>query len=159
MHLFASDGMHKPQRHGVQSLPRTSVEAIVYKLFVFTKVSPFQDFVTAIPLVIEEYMTDMLHVHTYLMRTPGFKNTFHQSDISQTFKHPVVGDGMFPLGRIGHNGHLHPVFRIAGDTAYDGTFILIDNAPYQCAVSTLSSFIKELDAQIGFGIRCLSDNQ
>ena len=101
----------------------------------------------------------MFHVNTNLMSTSGFKYALHQSDISQPFQYPIMSYGMFSYCRVGHHRHLHPVFRIAGNTAYDGTFILIDNAPYQCAVSTLSSFIKELDAQIGFGIRCLSDNQ
>ena len=53
VHLLTCDGMHKPQRHSMQSLSGTSVKAIIYKLFVFTKMSSFQYLMPAIAFVIE----------------------------------------------------------------------------------------------------------
>ena len=69
MHLLAGDGMHKPQRHGVQCLPRTSVEAIVYKLFVFGEVGSFQDFVPTIAFVVEKYVNNWKSISLQIWQT------------------------------------------------------------------------------------------
>ena len=83
-------GCTNPKCHGMQSLPGEQVsKQLFYKLFVFTKVSTFQNFVTAIAFVIEKYMPDMFHVDTNLMSTSGFEYALYQRDISQPFKHPI----------------------------------------------------------------------
>ena len=70
----------------MQSLSGTSVKAIIYKLFVFTKMGSFQYLMTAIAFVIEQHMTDMFHVDTNLMSTSCFKYTFHKGYVSQSFQ-------------------------------------------------------------------------
>src|SRR3712207_7919552 len=52
-----------------------------------------------------------LFPYTTLFRS----HTFHQSNISESFQYTVMSNSMLSLLRIGHDGHLHPVFRVAGD--------------------------------------------
>ena len=151
--------MYEPQCHGMQSLPWTSVKAVIYELFVFTKMSPFQNLMSAIPFVIEQYMADMLHVDPDLMRTPCLQNTLHQRHIAQTFEHTIVRHGMFADSRIGHDRHLHPVLRVTGDIADDRPFVLLHISPYQCTITPFRRFIKKLDSEIRFRIRCFCNDQ
>ena len=151
--------MHKPQCHSMQSLSGTSVKAIIYKLFVFTKMGSFQYLMTAIAFVIEQHMTDMFHVDTNLMSTSCFKYTFHKGYVSQSFQYAVVCNGMFAHCRIGHHRHLHPVSRITGNITDNRSFILFHNTPHQSTIFAFGSLIKKLNSQICFGIRCLGNHQ
>ena len=103
--------MHKPQRHGVQSLPRTSVEAIVYKLFVFGKMSSFQNLMTAVAFLVKENMPAVFHVYTDMVGTNRFEQPLHERHIPQALQHTVVGNGMLALV-VRKDGHLHTVFGI-----------------------------------------------
>ena len=86
--------MHKPQRHGVQRLPRTNIEAIVYKLFVFGKMSSFQRSMTAVAFIVKENIRDVFHMYTDLVGTARFEHTLHKCHIPQALQHTVVGNGM-----------------------------------------------------------------
>lgn len=86
--------MHKPQRHSVQRLPRTNIEAIVYKLFVFGKMSSFQNLMTAVAFIVKENMPDVFHMYTDLVGTARFEHTLHKCHIPQALQHTVVGNGM-----------------------------------------------------------------
>lgn len=123
-------GMHEAQRHGMQGLARTNVKAVVYKLFVFGKMSSFQYFVPPVAFVVEEHVADVFHVHTYLVRTPRFEDTLHQRDIAESLQYAIVGHGMLALA-LGQDRHLQPVFRIASDVAYNRPLVLLHVAPYQ----------------------------
>ena len=87
--FLACAGVNESQCLGVQRLPGTNGEAIVHKLFVFTKMSSFQYFVPSVTLVIEQYVSDVFHVYTYLVRASGFEYAFHEGDISQTFQYLI----------------------------------------------------------------------
>lgn len=129
--------MYKSQCLGMQGLTGTDFETVVYKLFVFAEMSSFQDFMTAIAFVVEQRVPDIFHVYANLMGASGLKHTFHQRDVAQPFQHLIVSDGMFSLSRVGHDGHLHPVARVASNVAHDGAFILFHDAPHQGIVFTL----------------------
>ena len=143
----------------MQSLSGTSVKAIIYKLFVFTKMSTFQYLVPPIAFVIEQHMSDMFHVDTDLMSTSRLQDTFHKRDVSQAFQHTIMSHSVFANCRVGHHCHLHSVFRVTGYIPDDCSLILLHNPPYQGAIFTFGSFIKELVSQICFGVRCLGNHQ
>ena len=103
-------------------------------------------------------MPDVLHVHTNLMGAPCFEDTLHKGHISQTFQHPVVGNGMLTLV-VGKDGHLHTVFRITPHVAYNRTFVLLHIPPDESTITAFSGFIEKLEAEIGFCIRCFGNHQ
>ena len=113
----------------------------------------FQNLVTAVALIIEEYMADMFHVNTNLMGTSRFKNAFYKSDIAQTLQNPVMGHGMLSL-IIGQNGHLHAVSGIPANVSGDGSLVLFNGSPHQGTVASFGGFVEELHTKVGFGIWC-----
>ena len=138
--------MYESQCLGVQGLPGANGEAVVYKLFVFTEMSSFQYLVSTVSFIIEQYVADVFHVYTYLVRASGFEHTFHEGDIAQTFQYLVMGNGMFSLRRVAQYRHLHAVFGVPSDIAFDGSFVFIDDAPYQSVVFALGGLVVELQA-------------
>eukprot|EP00975_Prorocentrum_lima_P018817 3963582-Prorocentrum_lima.AAC.1 len=62
---------------------------------------------SAITLIVEQRVSDVLHVDTYLVGASRFKYTLYQRDIAQTFQYPIVGDGVLSLGGVTQYGHLH----------------------------------------------------
>lgn len=114
---------------------------LIYKLFVFTEMGTFQNLVTAVALIIEEYMADMFHVNTNLMGTSRFKNAFYKSDIAQTLQNPVMGHGMLSL-IIGQNGHLHAVSGIPANVSGDGSLVLFNGSPHQGTVASFGGLLK-----------------
>ena len=137
----------------MKCLTRTNVEAVVYELFVFAEMSAFQNLMATVTFVVEQYMSDVLHVYTDLVGTSGFEYTFHKCDISQTFQYLIVRNCMFSLSRIAHDSHLHTVFGVTSDVSSNCTFIFFYDSPYQSIIFTFGCFIVELHAQTGFGIR------
>ena len=104
-------------------------------------------------------MPDVFHVNTNLMSTPCFEYTFYQCDVSQPFQHPIMSHRVFAHCRVGHDCHLHPVFRIAGDAAYDCTFILFHISPDKGTIFAFGRLIEELYSKMSLGVGCLGDYQ
>ena len=95
----------------------------------------------------------MFHVGSDLMGTSGFQPAFHERDIIEILQYAVVGDGMFPDFAVRwEDCHLHPVFRVAGDVAFDTSFFLLKASPDQSIVQSFGGFVEELFAQMRFGI-------
>lgn len=92
--------MHKSKRFCMQRLTRTELEAIADKLAVLAKIGTFQYLITAIDIVIEKDMTDMFHVHPYLMGTSCLKIAFNQRNITKPFEHLIMGYGMLAYSII-----------------------------------------------------------
>lgn len=114
---------------------------------------------SAVPFVVEERMADVFHVYADLVGTSGFQYAFHQCDVAQSFQNLIVCYGMFALCRVGQNRHLHPVLRVSSDVAGDGSFVFVDDSPYQRVVFTFGGLVVELQAQAGFGVGCLGYDQ
>ena len=89
--------MHKAKCAGMEGLTRTNVEAIVYKLLVFGKVSALQYFVSSIALVIEEDVADVLHVHTYLVRASRLQPALYEGDITEALKDAIMSHCMLSM--------------------------------------------------------------
>ncbi len=53
-------------------------KTVIYELSVFAENRPFYDLVATIGIIIEEGMTDMLHVDANLVRTSRFQDALHQ---------------------------------------------------------------------------------
>src|SRR5690348_11339043 len=86
---------------GVPGLTGADGKAVVHELPVLTEHGPFDDLIAAIGFVVEEGMTDMLHVHPDLVGTAGFEDALYEGDIAEAFQDLIVGDGflaMFPFG-------------------------------------------------------------
>lgn len=98
--------MHKPQSLCMKCLTRAHLETVAHKLAILAKIGSLQNLITAIHVIIEQDMPDMLHMHSDLMRTTGFKITLHKSHIAETLKHPVMGYCMFANTIIGRDTHL-----------------------------------------------------
>ena len=95
----------------------------------------------------------MFHVGSDLMGTSGFQPAFHECDIIEILQYAVVGDGMFPDFAVRREDcHLHPVFRVAGDVAFDTSFFLLKVSPDQGIVQSFGGFVEELFAQMRFGV-------
>ena len=95
----------------------------------------------------------MLHVGTDLMGTSGFQPAFHERDIIEILQYAIVGDGMFPDSAVRWKYcHLHPVFRVTGDVAFDTSFFILKASPDQSIVQPLGGFVEELPPQMRFGI-------
>ena len=42
-------------------------------------------------------MTDVFHVHTYLVGAAGFQNAFYQGNITKSFQHFIMRNGFFSM--------------------------------------------------------------
>jgi hypothetical protein len=73
--------MREANGFGVQRMPWTDGETVLNKLFVFAEHRALDNFVAAIQLVIEQGMTDMLHMHPDLVRATGFQFALNDGNI------------------------------------------------------------------------------
>src|ERR1700677_4544308 len=78
--LFPGDGVDKADGLCVQSLPRADIEAIVDELPVPGKDGSLYDLITAVGVVVEQRMPDMLHVYADLVGTARFQDALYQGD-------------------------------------------------------------------------------
>src|ERR1700741_1252973 len=97
MNVFAGYRVMKAQRLCMKRLTRYDLKTILYKLFVFRKGGSFPYPITAIGIIIEQRMTDVLHVCTDLVCTPRLQFTFYQCYITKTFQYFPVGHRMFSI--------------------------------------------------------------
>ena len=151
--------MNEAQRLGMERLSRANGETVIHKLFIFRRGCSFQNLVSTITLIVEQRMPDIFHMDTYLMRTPGFEAAFHQCDIAQTFQNGIVGDRRLALISFGENRHLHAVTRITADIAFDPSFVVAYDTPYERPVFTFGRFVEKLQTEVCFSFRLFSDNQ
>ena len=114
---------------------------------------------TPIPLIIEKRMTDVFHVHTYLVGTARLQPAFDPGDITEPFQHGIVCDGMFPLVTLREYGHLHPVFGVTADVSLNGSLIFRDDSPYQRPVFPFGGLVEELETEVAFGLRTFGNHQ
>ena len=79
----------------------------------------------AVQVITNKGMTEVSEVGSYLMRAAGFQAAFHQSHITESFKHLVVGHGVLSLLWIAAHAIAETVVGIAVDICIDSTFILL----------------------------------
>ena len=74
--------MYEPEGTCMEGLARAGVKAIGYKLAVRARGGAFEYFVASVALVVEERMSEVFHMYTYLMGASRLKDTFHKGDIA-----------------------------------------------------------------------------
>ena len=68
----------------------------------------------------------MLHMCSNLMGSTGFEDTFDQRHVAKPLQYTIVGYGRLAYTTIQReDGHLHAVFRMAGNVAFDAPFVLL----------------------------------
>ncbi len=98
---FPCAGMHEAQRLGVESLARTKLETIADELLVLRVDSALANLPTAIALIIEKRMADIIHMDTNLMSTARLQTTLHYRHITETLQNLVMSDACLPLSPSG----------------------------------------------------------
>src|SRR5690348_2068066 len=89
--------MNKTQRSCMQGMARANSKAIFQKLFILTEYSSLYNFIASICVVIEQGMTNILHVYAYLMGTTGFQDTLHERNITESFHNLVMSNSLFAV--------------------------------------------------------------
>ena len=126
IHLFTRGRVLKSQRLGMEGLSWAECHCIADETAVTTAVSAPQDLVATVALIGKEGMAQMLHMCSNLMGSTGFEDTFDQRHVAKPLQYTIVG-----YGRLSHttiqreDGHLHAVFRMAGNVAFDAPFVLL----------------------------------
>ena len=151
--------MHESEGTGVQRLTRTSLEAVLHKLAVGSRGGTLENLVATVALVVEERVSQVLHVHTDLVRTSRLENTLHESHIADAVQHLVVCHRMLAYGGVGKHSHLQAVVRVARYLAAHGTRLLLERAPYERVVVALGRLVEELYAQRRLGIGSLRHHE
>ena len=153
VHLFARRRMNEAQSASMEHLTGTEFEAVLDISLVTGSPLTSENLSSAIALVAEQRMADMLHVGPDLMGTPRLKDTFYQCDKAISFEHLIMGDGWLAYLRVGRE-HLHPqtVFRITSDITLYTPLILYEVTPHQSIIATMSGLVEELFTQRSLGI-------
>lgn len=89
--------MNESQRFCMEGMTGANGETVVHELSVFAEDGAFYDLISAIGIVIEEGVADMLHMDPDLVRPACLQYALHQRDISKSFQHFIVGDGLFSM--------------------------------------------------------------
>src|SRR6056297_3266879 len=129
--------MLKTQCFGMQSLMWKHSKTIFHKLFVLGKHSTPQHPVATILIVTKQRMLYVLEVCTNLMRTTGFKFTFHQAYITEVFNHTVMCNSRFSIIALRKHTHHLAVFQAAADMAFNGAFSRLWQTPYKRMIQSL----------------------
>ncbi len=85
--------MDESQSAGMEHLTRTELETVLNIRLITGSPFATEDFRSAITLIAEQRMADVLHVSPDLMCAPRFEDTLYQGDITITFKHLIMSDG------------------------------------------------------------------
>ena len=90
-------------------------------------------------------MTNVLHVGTNLMRPSCLEDTFHEGDISETLKHPIMGDGTLAYVAA-HREYCHakPVLWVATNITFNGAVVLYEVTPHKSIILAVGSLVEEL---------------
>ena len=160
IHFLPCAWMDETKGFGVEGLARANLETVFHELLVFGELGASQNLLSSIAFVVEEHMPDVFHVGTDLVGAPRFEDTFHECDVRETFQHIIVGHSVLANFRIrGKHSHLHTVFWIAGDIAFDAPFVFCEVAPHDGVIFTLRRLVEELQTEFRFGISGLGDDE
>jgi len=151
--------MYEPECAGMQRLTRAGVEAVGYKLAVGARGSALEYLAASVALIVEERVPEVLHVDTYLMRTPCLEDTLHEGDVAYALQNAVVGDGVLAYRGVSEDGHLQAIVRVAGYLATYGASVVLQGAPHEGVVVALGGLVEELHAERGLGVGGLGHHE
>src|SRR5205814_145269 len=110
-------------------MPWTNSKTIFYKLFVFAKLSSFYNFIAAIRIIIEQGMTNIFHMHPYLVCAAGFKNTLNQGNVTKSFCHFIMSNGFFSIFAFGISLKYFSVSLVPANVSNDRSLVIFHISP------------------------------
>ena len=143
----------------MKRLTGTCGEAVVDEASVVGRGESAQNHVASVARVVEQRMSDMLHVDAYLMGAACLKHAFDHAYISERFDSGIVGDGMFPVVAFGKDRHLKPVFQRSAYIAFDASVGRGGLAPHHCYVFAFSGLVEKLFSERCLGVGSLGHNE
>ena len=159
MEMLMGGGVLKAEDEGMECLTRHEAEAVFDKLLVAREGGAFEDAVATIGGIVEEGVSEVLHVGTYLMGAACLQDAFHEGDVAETLQDMPVCDGV--LAAVGVIRHVHDatILRGALKVAHNGARVLIEAAPDEGVVLALDGVLEELLGEDGLGIFVLGDEE
>lgn len=137
--------MDETQSAGMEHLTGAEFEAVLYVSLIAGRSFPTENLRSAISLVAEQRMPNVLHVGSDLMRTPRLENTLYQSDIAIALEHLIVGHGRLTDIRVcRENLHAQTVFRISSDITLYPSPVVREVPPDESIVAAVSRLIEKL---------------
>src|SRR5438045_8823122 len=113
----------------MKSLPGTNGKTIINKLFIPGINSSLYNFIAAIKSIIEQRMSDIFHVHSYLVCTAGFQNTFHQCYIIKTFNDFIMSDCIFTMISFGVGFEQFSESKMTTNMSNNSSFVIYHITP------------------------------
>lgn len=107
---LAAQFFNKTTKRKYNAIVWGNLETVFHELLIFGKCGSFQNFVTAIIVIVEQRVTNVTHVYPDLVCATGFQHTFHQVYIAQFFNHFVVRHRRLTIISFRENREYLPVF-------------------------------------------------
>src|SRR5690554_2373592 len=95
---------------------------------------------TTVTCIIKERMTQLFHMHPYLVCPSRLQPALYKGDIAKPFEHCIVGDSCFTIITIGEDSHHQPVLGVTTDIALDGAAIFSHVSPDKSNVESFRLF-------------------
>ena len=158
---FTGTRMGEAERLGMQHLSRTEGEAVLNKLAVFLRTQSFEDFASAVFLIAEERVSDMLHMHAYLVCASRFQSALDERDIRELLEHSPVGDSLFGLRTFLEVPYAvdSAVAVIACQSTFDSAALLFECTPYEGIIGALGGMVEKLLGKMCLRFRRLGYKQ
>src|SRR6266496_4642783 len=138
-------------------MPRTDGKTIFHKLFVFAKYRSFDNFITAICIIIKQGMPDIFHMHPYLVCAAGFKNTLNQSNVTKSFYNFIMSNSLFSILAFGVRFKYFSVSLMTADMRNDRSLVVFHITPNQSNVLPFNTVFIKLFGKMTHGFVCFCD--
>ena len=142
--ILACLWVFEAQEACVECVAWHSLETIFDKLLILREGGTLQYLVATVTLIVEERVTDILHMNTNLVRSSRLESALHQSNIAVALQHLVVSNGVLTLRAIGKDIHLVAILRVATNMSRNSTLVVSQVTPHERNVATLCGVVEEL---------------
>ena len=143
----------------MEGLTRQEFEAVLNELTVFRVDCSLSDLRTIVALIIEEWMTYPVEMHTDLVCSSCLKAALDHCDITETLQNPVVRHSVLAIISVREHLEPHSVIWVTPDVTCDGTLVFFQVSPYNRHIATLDGVNEELLGKIQLGLIVLGDNE
>src|SRR5437762_9243983 len=135
-------------------MPGTDRKTIFHELPVFTEHGALHNFIPSINFIIENWMSQVFHMHPDLVSATGFEFTLYEGDISETFQHLVMSNGFFAIISFRVGFKEFPEALVPAHMGHDGAVVFFKVAPCHGHVMSFNGMIKKLFRKTGNGPLC-----
>ncbi len=126
-------------------------KAVVDELPVFTEYGSFYDLIAAVCVVVEQRVSDVLHMDADLVRAACFEYALDEGDVSESFEHFIMGDGFFAVFAFGVGIKQLAKTLVSTNVSYYGTLVFGQVSPDEGHVLSFDGMVKELFGQAANG--------